>query len=204
MKIQNLYPGSWGSNCYLLLAGTEAAVVDPSADAARILDAVERAEARLSMILLTHGHFDHILSLDTLRERTGAPAFVGQGDLSYPADAKKNAFSFFSGMDRVWRTPERGLADGDELTLGGETIRVLHTPGHTEGSVVYLCNDELLLTGDTLFSNNYGRYDLPGGDGRTLFTSLRSLRRLSPALPIYPGHGEPSILGAALDAIGVD
>lgn len=204
MQIQNLYPGSWGSNCYLLTSDGSAAVVDPSAGTPRILDAVLQAEARPEMILLTHGHFDHILSLDLLREETGAPAYVGEGDLAMPADAHKNAFSFFSGKERTWRTPERVLADGDILTLGKETIRVIATPGHTPGCVMYLCNDEFLITGDTLFADNYGRYDLPGGDGQQLFRTLRALRRLPQELPIYPGHGAPSTLGAALDAIGIE
>lgn len=203
MRIQNLYPGSWGSNCYLLFSGGEAAVVDPSADAEHILAAVDDAGARLTMILLTHGHFDHILSLDRLRDRTGVPAYIGEHDLSYPADARKNAFSFFTRMDRVWRTPEHALSDRDCLTLGGEDIRVLHLPGHTEGSVAYLCNDRLLLTGDTLFADSYGRYDLPGGDRERLFSTLRGLRQLPATMPIYPGHGIPSTLGEALDAIGI-
>ena len=203
MRIENLYPGSFGSNCYLLTVGTHAAVVDPSAEAEAILEALHRQNATLDLLLLTHGHFDHILSLDALCERTGLEAWIGEADRSYPADARKNAFSFFTRMERTWHTPAHILRDGDELTLGGETIRVLHTPGHTPGSVMLLCNGEFLLTGDTLFADTYGRYDLPGGDGPTLFQTLRTLRKLDGALPIYPGHGAPSTLGRALDEIEI-
>ena len=116
-------------------------------------------------------------------------------------DAHKNAFFTFFRQERVYRAPERMLADGDELHLGDEIIRVISTPGHSQGSVCFLCNDEFLLTGDTLFADGYGRYDLYGGDGEILFASLASLRTLPPSLPIYPGHGESTHLGMALDNI---
>ena len=201
MEIRNLYPGSWGSNCYLLLSGGHAAVVDPSADARTILNAVQSEGATLDFILLTHGHFDHIVSVDTLRDATGAPLYIHKFDAEMLTDGRKNAFYTFFRMDRCYRPAEKLLEDGDELTLGDESIRVIHTPGHSQGSVCYLVGDELLLTGDTLFSDTYGRYDLWGGDGQTLFASLSGLRTLPPKLPLYPGHGESVTLGTALDRL---
>ena len=201
MEIRNLYPGSWGSNCYILTCDGHAAVIDPSTDARTILNAVKSEGATLDFILLTHGHFDHIVSVDSLRDLTGAPLMIHKFDAEMLADARKNAFYTFFRMDRTYRAPEKALVDGDELQLGSETIRVIHTPGHSQGSVCYLCNGELLITGDTLFSNNYGRYDLWGGDAQTLFASLSDLRRLPQSLPIYPGHGESERLGRALDSV---
>ena len=201
MEIRNLYPGSWGSNCYLLTSRGHAAVVDPSADAHTILNAVKLAGATLDFILLTHGHFDHIVSVDTLRDATGAPLYIHKFDAEMLTDAHKNAFYTFFRMDRRYRPADKLLEDGDELTLGDETIRVIHTPGHSQGSVSYLCNDELLLTGDTLFSDTYGRYDLWGGDAETLLASLSDMRRLPQHLPIYPGHGESVKLQTALDRL---
>ena len=201
MEIRNLYPGSWGSNCYLLVANGHAAVVDPSADAKTIVTHMQLQGATLDFILLTHGHFDHIVSVDSLREATGAPLLVHERDACMLTDARKNAFYTFFRMERTYRAPERVLQDGDELSLGGEPIRVISTSGHSQGSVCYLCNNEFLLTGDTLFADGYGRYDLYGGHRESLFHSLESLRALPQTLTIYPGHGEAATLGAALDNV---
>ena len=102
MRIHRLYPGSFGANCYLLIArdGT-AAVVDPSPDADTVLGALRGDGANISRILLTHGHFDHILSLDTLRDRTGVPAGIHENDVDLPSDARKNAFEAFFRQKRV-------------------------------------------------------------------------------------------------------
>ena len=199
MDIYNLFPGSFGSNCYLLISGNQAAVVDPSADADVILQKIAEKGATLQYILLTHGHFDHICSLDTLREKTGVSAYIHKEDADMPSDSLKNAFSIFFGQERAYRAPEKTLNDGDVLTLGNESIRVIHTPGHTEGSVCYLCSDKLLLTGDTLFDRGFGRYDLYGGNPFKLRRSLERLALLDRSLTIYAGHGSPAKLGDAVE-----
>ena len=201
MRIRTLYPGSWGANCYLLINGNSAAVVDPSPSAEQILQALAEEDARLQYILLTHGHFDHITSLDTLRDRTSVPAMIHESELTFPSDSRKNAFYYLFHMERACRTPEKGFRDGDTLLLGDEEIRVLHTPGHTCGSVCFLCNDQFLLTGDTLFDGDRGRTDLYSGNEGRLLLTLEQLRDLPQKLPIYPGHGTSSTLGAALDSV---
>lgn len=198
MEIYNLFPGSFGSNCYLLISGNQAAVIDPSADAEKILQKSAEHGATLQYILLTHGHFDHICSLDTLREKTGIPAYIHKGDADMPSDSHKNAFSIFFGQERIYRVPEKTLTEGDVLPLGEEQIRVLHTPGHTEGSVCYLCGENILITGDTLFDRGFGRYDLYGGDPYKLRNSLARLATLDRSLIIYAGHGSPTDLGDAV------
>ncbi len=198
MDIYNLYPGSFGSNCYLLIQDNEAAVIDPSAEADTILQKIAEHGATLRYILLTHGHFDHICSLDALRDRTGVPAYIHKGDADMPADSDKNAFSLFFGCDRSYRTPEHLLSEGDVLPLGSENIRVMHTPGHTQGSVCFLCGENILITGDTLFDHGFGRYDLPGGDPYQLKDSLKRLASLDHSLTIYCGHGSPTDLGDAV------
>lgn len=203
MEIVNLYPGSFASNCYVLLCDGHAAVVDPSANEAQILAEIAQRNATLDYILLTHGHFDHVLSLDALREKSGAPAYVHESDAELLPDSEKNGFSYFFSQERVFRAAERTLKHGDVLPLGSEHIRVVHTPGHTRGSVCYQCNGGLLLTGDTLFDGNYGRFDLYGGDAETLYASLRSLHALPDELMIYPGHGGNTQLGAALDLLSI-
>ena len=201
MEIRNLYPGALASNCYLLTVGNQAIVVDPSAPVAEILLALRESDLTLSMILLTHGHFDHLFSLQDLRKATGAPVLIHEKDADLPDDPEKNMFLRLFGMPRRFGAPDQVLKSGEELSLGGEPIRVIHTPGHTAGSVCYLCNGEFLLTGDTLFADSYGRTDLYSGDEEALFDSLHRLRALPPDLRIYPGHGEPALLGQALDCV---
>ena len=201
LKIKNLFPGSWGSNCYLVRCGEHGAIVDPSANADTILSAAREAGITLDYILLTHGHFDHIVSVDTLRERTRLPVQIHEGDADFLSDAHKNAFYSFFGMERTYKAPEKLLTDGEVLPFGDTTIKVIHTPGHTQGSVCYLFGDSLLLTGDTLFERGFGRYDLYGGDAEALKASLLHLNTLPKDLHIYPGHGPDTLLGDALARI---
>lgn len=198
MEIIDLFPGSWCSNCYLLVGkNRHAFVVDPSASAKGIIERCEAEGITLDGILLTHGHFDHIISLDNLRDKTGIPAYIHENDNELLGDARKNAFYTFFKMDRAFRSAEKLLSDGDVLCLGDEEIKVIHTPGHTEGSVCYLCED-FIVTGDTLFADSYGRYDLYGGDFEKLRESMRKLSMLDQNLTIYSGHGDTARLGDAL------
>lgn len=201
MRIITLFPGSWGSNCYLLINGNHAAVVDPSPKAEQILNVLQQEGARLEYILLTHGHFDHIVSLDTLRRITKIPAMIHEQDAELPSDAVKNGFRVFFHMDQSYGAPDRCLKSDEILMLGDQEIRVIHTPGHTAGSVCYLCNNEFLLTGDTLFDGGRGRTDLYGGNEAQLLLTLEDMRSLPQNIPIYPGHGTPSTLGHALDMV---
>lgn len=201
MRIENFYPGSWGSNCYLLSVGSHAAIVDPSADAATLISALRERGLTLDMILLTHGHFDHTVSVDTLRDMTDAPLLIHEEDAEMLGDAHKNAFYTLFRMERTHRPADRRLRSGEVLKLGDEQIRVIHTPGHSLGSVCYLCNNEFLITGDTLFEDTFGRYDLYGGSLQELAASLAAMRKLDQKLRIYPGHGAPAQLGIALDLV---
>jgi glyoxylase-like metal-dependent hydrolase (beta-lactamase superfamily II) len=205
MNIRNLYPGSWGSNCYLLTVGKHAAIVDPSASVHSLINAIKCADAKLEYIFLTHGHFDHITSMDKLRDETNAPALIHEKDGDMPSDSFKNAFfQFFQMKSPPYRMADVLLKDGDEFLLGDEKIRVIHTPGHSMGSICLLCNEEFLITGDTLFSDNVGRCDLYGGSNAVLADSLRLLEKLPQNLIIYPGHGESARLGDALNAVTYD
>ena len=200
MEIENLYPGSWGSNCYLLTVGSHAALVDPSANASTLMDAVAQKGAMLDFILLTHGHFDHIVSIDTLRQYTDAPVMIHENDDEMLGDSNKNAFYTVFRQERTYRDADRLLSDGEVIMLGNEPIRVIHTPGHSPGSVCYLCNEnQFLLTGDTLFDEGVGRCDLWKGDADKLRNSIKGLRTYPQNIYIYPGHGAPSRLGIALD-----
>ena len=205
LKIHTLCKGSWFSNCYVLISTDKsgknhAAVVDPSIDVDDITALLQCEEASLDMIILTHGHFDHIMSLDELREKAGAPAYIHKDDSEMLADGRKNAYTFFFGTAFSQRDAERTLSGGDTLTLGDELIKVMHLPGHSKGSIALLC-DDFIVTGDTIFAQGFGRYDLHGGNALTLRNTLNSLNDLDPTLDIYPGHGESAKLGSALKAI---
>lgn len=203
MKIRSICPDSFASNCYLLIEGDKALVVDPSVPTRAISSALTAEGARCVGILLTHGHFDHILSLDECRDAyPDAPVYLHSQDAELLSDGQKNAFALFFGQDRAWRPADHLLTKGEIILLGDNRIKVLHTPGHTRGSVCYLCGDDL-ITGDTIFQSGYGRYDLYGGDYASLCSSLRSLTELSPTLRIHPGHGPAALLGDALSAIGL-
>ena len=198
MKIVSICAESFGSNTYLLVSGNEAMVVDPSVSVAAIMNAVSAENAALVGILLTHGHFDHILSLDTLRDAMGVKAYIHSNDAIMLTDGKKNAFYEFFGKERTYRPADVLLTDGDTIPLGGEVLTVIHTPGHTQGSVCYSYGD-IIVTGDTLFAEAIGRCDLWGGSKELMADSLRHLSTLPRNTQIYPGHGPASKLWAALD-----
>ena len=207
MKIENVFAGGWYSNCYILCANGDdgklhCALIDPSCPANKILERISALGATLDLIILTHGHFDHIYNLDALKAKTGAPACVHKNDAEMLSDGRKNAYSLFFGKNFATYSADRLLEDGDELVIGQESLKVISTPGHSKGSICLLGNG-FMITGDTLFAEGYGRCDLYGGDAMALLSSLRSLKNYDPALIIYPGHGESETLGCALENIYV-
>ncbi len=198
MEICTLFPGGFAANTYLVRRGKDAVLIDCTAPVTELRAAL--GDATLHAILLTHGHFDHLLTLDAVSKQTGAPVYLHEGDAELPLDGTKNAHAVFFGRDAVYQAPDRSLAHGEHLTFGALTLDVISTPGHTRGSVLYR-TDDALFTGDTVFAAGYGRTDLYGGDPAALLASLRSLESLPQALRIYPGHGESATLGEALDRL---
>lgn len=202
MQIKNLYPGGFASCCYLVTEGKDAVLVDCSAPAAAVMAALTKAGATLHAILLTHGHFDHMLTVEEVKARTGAAVYLAAPDAPLPADGEKNAFSLFFGIPRSYPDADKLIGGGEVLRFGALHFRTILTPGHTAGSLIYRC-DNIAFTGDTLFADGYGRCDLYGGDAAALSGSLARLREtLAPDTVIYPGHGESTTLGAAFAAIG--
>ena len=203
MLIHPITPSSFASNCYVVTSGDEALIVDPSASVRSMLQLLDQKSLRCVGIVLTHGHFDHVLSLDELRDALPpVPVYLHRADADFLCDGQKNAFSLFFGQHRAWRPATHLLGDGDDISLGEEHVRILHTPGHTPGSICALCGNAL-LTGDTLFDGSYGRCDLYGGSMTALQASLRRLQALDPTIKIYPGHGSTATLGVALRATGL-
>jgi len=190
LYIKRIPAPGFSSNCWLFWDGPggEAAVVDPSASAEDICAALEENGLVLKWIFLTHGHFDHLFALDALRQHTNAPAAIHQSDAEMLSDPVKNASALFFGEADRYRSPERLLSDGDTISVGELSVKVVHTPGHSPGSVCYRVED-VLFTGDTLFDGGIGRTDLPGGSTARLEASLAHLAHLPGSVRIYPGHG---------------
>lgn len=201
MKVITLCPAAWESNSYLLIQNGEALLFDAGASPDKISEALAREQATLKGILLTHGHFDHILSIDALREKYNVPVYVHREDAPMLTDGRLNAYAFFFRQERSWRPAEKLLSDGDSIPFGDKRISVIHTPGHTRGSVCYLVGD-LLFSGDTLFADGYGRTDLEGGDDAALSYSLQKLFKLPMTLKVYAGHGMSTILENAKYNLG--
>lgn len=203
MKILRIRPDSWESNCYLAISGDEAYVIDPGVSVEAIQSTVREAGVRVIGIILTHGHFDHVISAAELSRATGAPVMIHRDDAAALSDPQRNAYLSFFGTPRLFEPADRLLEDGEQLAFGGdrsERLHVLLTPGHTPGSICLLC-DGFVITGDTLFENGFGRVDLAGGSLHCMKQSLLRLNALDHSLPIYPGHGDPSTLGNALSSI---
>lgn len=200
MIVETLTVGPMGCQCYVLAAGPgrRAVVVDPGGDAEEILAACSRQGLSIGRVLLTHGHIDHIMAVDVIRESGGASAAIHSADRLLYEGAAMQAAMF--GLDGDPLRPVDGfLAHGNELEVDGFLIRVLHTPGHSPGSVSFHLPEEgVLLTGDTLFAGGVGRTDLWGGSWKKLQASLAVILELDPATRILPGHGQESTIGGEL------
>lgn len=194
MKIESMQLGQIGTNCYIL-ADEEAgvcAVIDPGDSGERVAQLVQAKGWTPAAVLLTHSHFDHILGIPGLREVwPDLPVYC------HPADmANQSPTELIFGMEvpTVWSFGNLvPYNEEDTVKIGGLTVSVLHTPGHSRGSVTLRTGD-VLFTGDTLFRGSMGRTDLPGGSFETLMGSLGRLGRLEGDFKVYPGHEGSSTL----------
>ena len=195
MKIFKYSVGLMGTNAYIILdeETKKAALIDPGDEADKLLTAISSKGAELSYIILTHGHFDHILALPKIKEATGASLLVHKDDAEMLLDGSLSLLSRFTDKDIKFPKADRELSGGDVIELGGETITVVHTPGHTLGAICLSVGDDL-ISGDTLFRESIGRYDFPGGDFDTIMASLQKIKSLEIKGKIYPGHGMSTTL----------
>ncbi len=195
--VRSLVVGPLATNCHILACRetSVATVIDPGFDATRILALVEELGLQVAWVLLTHGHVDHVSAAAAVVEATTAQVAIGAGDVEMLQAAPEMA-RFFGLAPFPVPEPGRLLADGDTVSVGTLQVRVLHTPGHTPGSVCYHVPEEaLLFSGDTLFFRGVGRTDLPGGSWSDLVRSIRTkLYTLDGTTQVLTGHGPATIL----------
>ena len=193
MQVKTFYPSGFGSNCYVVLSESmeDAVVVDPSVSYAKVVSSLGFSP-RFSAILLTHAHADHLLALSDWRQATGAPVMIFAQEAFALNSPEANCSPFLGLGDLTFGDADRLLRNMDEIPFGEEALTVLHTPGHTVGSVCYYAEGHL-LSGDTLFAHGgLGRTDLFGGSEDVLYASVASLITLPPETAVYPGHGPAS------------
>lgn len=191
MKTITFHTTALETNTYLVLNGERAFVVDPGADADRILAAAEAEGAKIEWVLLTHAHFDHIGGVAEL-QRAGAQVVLHRDDLGIVSSFKNLAF--YAGVKVEKFLPDVTVSGGETLDVAGVKVRVIHTPGHTAGGVCYVA-DDIIFTGDTLFELSYGRTDFPTGSFKELKNSvLNKLFALPGDYRLLPGHGAPTTL----------
>lgn len=200
-QIEVIESAPFAENAYVLWrqGGTEAIVVDPSFDTDSILEWLDREGLALAAILNTHGHADHIAGNAAIKEIfPNAPLIIGRNDASLLTDADANLSAKF-GMPLLSPPADRIVEPGDRLELAGFALEVREIPGHSPGSVVFVCLDArpgFVLGGDVLFAGSVGRTDLEYGDGPLLFAGIRSkLFDLPDDTLVFPGHGPPTSIG---------
>lgn len=199
MKYLSIPVTHYQQNCSLIWcdASKQAALIDPGGETQRLLRAIDERELQLTMVLLTHGHVDHVAAATQVAELRQVPIIGPHEEDAFwlemlPQHAEQLGFPAVDSFQ-----PNRWLHDGEQLALGELTLQVLHTPGHTPGHVVFYCAEgETLFVGDVLFHGSIGRTDFPRGDHATLIHSITEhLLPLGDNITVVPGHGPNTTLG---------
>ncbi|MCD4762233.1 MBL fold metallo-hydrolase [bacterium] len=173
MDIYRLIVGEFETNCYILAAGNELIIIDPGAEAGVILKKLRKISGKVKYVINTHGHYDHTTANWAVKKEVLAPICIHE--------AERKIIDF---------RPDKYLREGDIFKAGDIELKVIHTPGHTPGSIC-LFGEDVVFTGDTLFLNGYGRTDLEFGSEFDMEQSLKRLDKLiKPGMRVYPGHGE--------------
>jgi glyoxylase-like metal-dependent hydrolase (beta-lactamase superfamily II) len=198
MILKKLEVGPFAANCYIIGSanGGEGIIIDPGDEAQRILQEIKNSGLDIKTIALTHGHSDHAAALKEVKEATGAQIAIHSEDTG---TLKQKLLGIFMGAGfKSPPPPDRLLSDGDVISVSGIELKVIHTPGHSRGSICLL-GDGILFSGDTLFNYGIGRSDLPGSGGnheQLIKSILSRLLVLDDDVRVYPGHGMDTSIGA--------
>ena len=184
INMKHLALGAYQTNCYLVWeeASPTCVVIDPGYEPDTVLDEAKALGKEIAAILLTHGHFDHVGGVREIAAETGCRVYLCDADLAMPPQMTAGPLYYTD-----------TYSEGSFVEEAGLSFKVLHTPGHTPGSVCLMC-ENTLFSGDTLFWGSCGRTDLPGGSWATIRVSLKRLADLSGDFDVYPGHGDATTL----------
>ena len=193
MKVKIMQVGPIGTNCYFLMEPEEnvLAIIDPGDEAQRIQQVVNETGCKVQYILLTHGHYDHVGSVNELSEKLGAKIVGGAQEMPVFTDPALNVSQFVGAPIIVH--PDELVNEGDVVKVGDMEFKVMLTPGHTQGSICFIEKD-VIFSGDTLFQGSCGRTDLPTGDWNAIRLSLKRLAALPGDYKVYSGHGPATTL----------
>lgn len=188
--------GPLGTNCYIVYDAHNALIVDPGGDASEIINFLHKKGVSPRGILLTHAHFDHIGGVEELRSHYEIDVYLHENEASWLEEPRLNGSARFTGEEIKTKRAEYILRPG-ELKIASFLFEVVHTPGHSPGSVSFIFRDDgFVISGDVLFQSGIGRTDLPGGDMNELENSIRNhLYQLDESFIVYPGHGAKTSVG---------
>lgn len=193
MKIECYKVGALLTNSYCVAGEDFAFIVDPADSDERLIAFAKQNKSKsIKYILLTHGHFDHVLGVEAIKGIWGCPLVIGCYDTECLKNPELNLSAMFSDSN-ISLVADVLKADGDIINLGEAEISVMHTPGHTKGSVCYIL-DDIIFSGDTLFKGTIGRTDFPTSDTMAILSSLKRLSALEKDYKIYPGHNSETTL----------
>ena len=197
IEVEKMVLGMVSTNVYLVFYNGNCIIIDPSDEAERIIACIEERKANPLAILLTHGHFDHIMAAPALAKKYGIKIYAGEAERQLLEDSGLNLATRFLGEDFTLEADEY-VKGGDEIEFEGFKLKVLYTPGHTVGSVSFYTEDladneafkKAAFTGDTLFAGSVGRVDLPTGNEDTMRRTLNEvIKKLPSDTVVFPGHG---------------
>lgn len=193
MIIKTITGGMYESLSYLICEGDRAVLIDAGVKSDKVVAAASEMKVSIEKIILTHGHIDHIVELDNLVQKTNAKAYIHIDDEAALTDARYNVSAYTFAAQSL-NTKCEMVRDGSILRLGDLELKVIHTPGHTPGSICILAENNL-FSGDTLFNFGYGRVDLPNGSFEALYSSIVDrLFSLPDDMSVYPGHGNKTTI----------
>lgn len=196
LKVKRLVVGILQTNCYIIWdeSTKEGIIVDPGDDASKIIGVIHDNKVKVKIMIATHAHFDHILAVSDLKETIKSSFLIHHDDLPLLKGIKERAKRFF-GIEFSPPEVDETVKEGDIIMIGNDEIKVLHTPGHSPGSISLLAKG-FVVTGDTLFYESIGRTDLPEGDYDKIIASIKEkLFKLDDTTRVFPGHGSETTIG---------